>query len=260
MSTRRERLENKVAKREAWAESRTRKAESAWGVAHTLLDGIPLGQPMLVGHHSEKRHRNTIDRAAAAMDRGLECTKMAEHHTSRAGGIQHQPDTSIFSDDPTAIEDLRERIAAGRKEIEHMRAVNKAFRKGGAAAAMVAEGVETPTPDQVATYQAAIDKNFSWDKRPYASYTITNRSANMRRLEKRIGEIERRQTRQAEAEAAPTGVVIRGSDYVAVQFAEKPERSLINALKEAAFHWSGGAWCGYRAKLPPAVLEMVGEA
>ena len=24
--------------------------------------GIPMGQPILVGHHSEKRHRNVLDR------------------------------------------------------------------------------------------------------------------------------------------------------------------------------------------------------
>ncbi|HAO14890.1 MAG TPA: hypothetical protein DDE71_04930, partial [Tenacibaculum sp.] len=40
--------------------------------------GIPFGQPILVGHHSEKRHRRTIEKAHRAMDKCLEESKKAE--------------------------------------------------------------------------------------------------------------------------------------------------------------------------------------
>lgn len=45
-----------------------------------------------------------------------------------------------------------------------------------------------------------------------------------------------------------------------MQFSEKPEREIIEALHEARFHYSGGSWGGYVANLPAAVVEMAAEA
>jgi len=78
------RLGRKVEKRAEWAESRQAKAEAANKRVHGLLDPIPLGQPILVGHHSEKRHRRTLEKADAAMSRAVEHHKMAEHHAHKS--------------------------------------------------------------------------------------------------------------------------------------------------------------------------------
>ena len=46
--------------------------------------GIPFGQPILVGHHSEKRHRKTIERADNAMRKSVEEAEKAKEYASRA--------------------------------------------------------------------------------------------------------------------------------------------------------------------------------
>jgi hypothetical protein len=81
-------------------------------------------------------------------------------------------------------------------------------------------------------------------------------------MEGRIIEIERTQTRQAAAEAAPGGVPIEGSgpgefgDWVRVTFAEKPEHEVLEALRAAGFRWGGGSWSGERSNIPACVLAL----
>jgi len=47
--------------------------------------GIPLGQPILVGHHSEKRHRAHLKRIHGHMDKAVE-------HDGKANYISRQTD------------------------------------------------------------------------------------------------------------------------------------------------------------------------
>lgn len=126
--TRRERLERKMEKRETWAGKAAAESDRRFDTAHKLVEGIPLGQPILVGHHSEKRHRRTLDRMASNMDKGCEAADRAKDHTSKAAGIEHQLDVSIFDDDPDAVEKLTERIAVREAQAERCVAMNKALR------------------------------------------------------------------------------------------------------------------------------------
>ena len=100
--TRRERLEAKVEKRRQWAESRRRKADASFTKFRSINDAIPFGQPILVGHHSERGHRRDIERMDNAVRAGVESAKMADHHESKAEGLEAALESSIFSDDPDA--------------------------------------------------------------------------------------------------------------------------------------------------------------
>ncbi|MFH8253090.1 DUF3560 domain-containing protein [Microbacterium sp. B2969] len=44
------------------------RAQQSEAVARRIADGIPFGQPILVGHHSEARHRRDLARAQRARD------------------------------------------------------------------------------------------------------------------------------------------------------------------------------------------------
>ena len=81
--TRRERLERRAEKRREWAESRSQKAAESWSAARAATAGIEFGQPILVGHHSERRHRGALKRQDAAMRKASEHSDMAAAH---AGG------------------------------------------------------------------------------------------------------------------------------------------------------------------------------
>ena len=129
--TYRERRERRAARRDEWAEKRDKKAEEAFAGADRIADGYPMGQPILVGHHSEKRHRRDLERVDRGMRRGFEHRNMAKHHRQQADGIRRQLDTSIYSDDHDAIERLRERIAEREAKRDRWKLINRTAAKIG---------------------------------------------------------------------------------------------------------------------------------
>jgi hypothetical protein len=60
------------------------RSAAAYESAHQILDMIPAGQPILVGHHSEGRHRRALNRADSAMRRSWNEDDKAEHFAHRA--------------------------------------------------------------------------------------------------------------------------------------------------------------------------------
>ena len=95
--TYRERKERRAERRAEWARKRKAKSEAAFSAVKNLADQIPLGQPILVGHHSERRARRDADRISSNMTKGIEHDKMASKHTSVAGGIAHLSSVNYFS-------------------------------------------------------------------------------------------------------------------------------------------------------------------
>lgn len=128
--TYRERRERRMQRRLDWAASRDRKSAAGFARARAIADHIPLGQPILVGHHSERRHRRDLERIDSGMSAGVESAKMASHHRGCADTIARQLDASIYSDDADAIPALEARIAEREAEAEKRAAVNRAWRKG----------------------------------------------------------------------------------------------------------------------------------
>lgn len=251
--TRRERLERKLEKRQEWAASRDRKAAAAFGQARSLTDGIPLGQPILVGHHSEKRHRRVLERSDNAMRRGVESEKMAAHHRSAAAGLEHQLDRAIFTDDDNAVAALEERIAEHEAKRDRMKQVNALYRKRDAAG-LAALGIDLDKLDARLKEAGAY-----WGSAPHLPYELTNLGARIRDDRKRIEVVRAQQARTVAARNSRNGVAIEGGDWVRVTFEEKPGRETLNALKAAGFRWGGGSWCGERAKLPACVADAVAD-
>ena len=259
--TTRERMEARAERRREWAAGRERKSAQAFEAARRIADNIPLGQPILVGHHSERGARRDQRRIQSGMDRGIESQKMAAHHTSKAGGIEDALARSIFSDDPDAIEALEAKAARLDAEADAMVTVNKAFRKapGDGPAAKLAALVHSGTMTQASAMHCA--KTFSlcsWIKQPFPAYELTNLRANARRLRERIKEVERRQEDDAATEEAGGLLITRGDTYCSVRFSEKPAREVLEALRAAFFNYSGGAWSGPLDRLPECVKALEG--
>ena len=255
--TRRERMEKRLANRRQWAEGRRKKASAAFGQAQSIISGIPFGQPILVGHHSEKRHRRTIDRMGAKMDSGCESFKMAEHHESRAAGIADQLSRTIFSDDPDAIDALQAKIEAARATVERMKAANKIVRKYKTDQTSGRKALES-FGFSAAMAEQAFQPDFC-GRIGFPSYELTNRGANIRRMQKRIEEIRASAARTERADESSGGILIEGGDYVRITFAEKPGRDVLSALKNAGFRWGGGCWSGCREKIPAGIATKADD-
>lgn len=183
--TYRERKEARLQKRLEWAESRRRKAEAKFSTAHNATEGIPFGQPILVGHHSERRHRKALERQDNAMRAACESLDMAKHHESVAGGISDQLETSIFSDDVDAIDRLKERIAEREAERDRMKAINREIRKGKG-------WCERITPPLTESEKKDIERCARFNGfLGYPSYSLQNIGANIRRDKQRLARLEK---------------------------------------------------------------------
>jgi hypothetical protein len=103
------------------------EASAAAGAAGAIADRIPMGQPILVGHHSERRHRRDLERIDRNMRKASEASAHAEQLRRRAAKVG----TTISSEDPDAVEKLEEKVEELEASRELMKQVNAAHRKGG---------------------------------------------------------------------------------------------------------------------------------
>ena len=239
--TYRERREARAESLEEWAEKREQKAVSEYERARQMASVIPFGQPILVGHHSERRDRNYRNRIASTMDRSIEDQRKAESMTSRAGNIRDQLDSSIYDDDADAIERLTEKLAKLEAEREAIKAHNKAMRKA----------CDHPADcDCRRPFARVCDcKNH-----PLPSYALQNLGGRITQIRQRIERLSKQAARVERAEEAGGVAVepLRGG-YVSVTFTEKPAREVLDSLKAAGFRWAKGSWVGIADQLPEGI-------
>lgn len=79
-----ERAKAKAERYEAWAVSAENKSEASFKASHAITANIPMGQPIHVGHHSEKRHRNDLEKSWNLMGKSVEMSNKAEAHEGKA--------------------------------------------------------------------------------------------------------------------------------------------------------------------------------
>jgi len=64
-----------------------KRASQAMQASEDAVKGIPMGQPIMVGHHSEKAHRKALERSRNAAMRGVQEFKKQNYWEWRAQGV-----------------------------------------------------------------------------------------------------------------------------------------------------------------------------
>lgn len=175
--TYRERREARAERLRGWAETREAKSASAFAGVNRITEGIPFGQPILVGHHSERHARRDQDRIWNGMEKGIEHADKAASMNSRADEIERQADQAIYSDDPDAIERLTEKLAGMEAKRELMKARNVEFRKSHKAELKA----------EPSAYQRSL-------MMPHQSYELQNLGGNISRARERLASLRRPET------------------------------------------------------------------
>lgn len=184
------------------AERAAAASDAAFQRARGAVAGIPLGQPILVGHHSEKRHRAALARQDSGMRRGVELDKLAQRLRGEAFAVGT---AGISSDDPEAVEKLDDKAADLEARRELMKRANKIWKAAGyatggpAALAAAVEAGELPTAlvARAMTYIRFVGV-------PFPSYALQYIGARIRSAKARATQL------QARAEAVTRAAIERG--------------------------------------------------
>lgn len=144
-----------------------------------MVEHIPPGQPILVGHHSEGRHRRDLDRSWNTLGKGVGEHEKAGYYADKA--VSAELNTAISSDDPDALDELREKLENMEKKQEQMKERNRYYRKNG-----TCKGCPGVTDELAAKLDHDVKTGYSWERQPYPSYELTNNGANIRRVRDRI--------------------------------------------------------------------------
>ena len=81
-----ERAEERADRFEDYSDKRKGEANQAHDTVQTICDGIPLGQPILVGHHSEKHARKDAERIQNGMRKAVNLWEQSKYWAARAKG------------------------------------------------------------------------------------------------------------------------------------------------------------------------------
>jgi hypothetical protein len=182
--TYRERREAKVERLESWASKRDGRSKAAFEGVERISGMIPMGQPILLGHHSQGRAERDQRRIHDGMRAGVENAAKAEQFRSRAASIEAAADRAVYSDDPDAAEKLAVRIAGREAERDRIKAYNASCRKGKRDASLLddRQRAQLASTARVCPYQ--LGKNGE-----LPGYMLTNLGASIRTDRKRLERI-----------------------------------------------------------------------
>ena len=79
------------------AEQARQESRQLYQQSSDMLSGIPLGQPILVDHHSARGHRRLLERADQKMGQSVAASEKAEYYEHKAEAAENN---SAISSDP----------------------------------------------------------------------------------------------------------------------------------------------------------------
>ena len=158
-----ERAEERAERFAGYADTAAARSEARSQAGHRMFDAIPMGQPILVGHHSEKRDRAYRNRAFDKLEAGFREADKATHWSNRAEAVtahqQRRNNTGAVlrriekleaderywmrtletgtnssgwrTDTPERVEEINFRLAQVREELEAKRAQIAAKEQAG---------------------------------------------------------------------------------------------------------------------------------
>jgi len=225
-----ERRDNRVLRLRSRADKARGEAKSRYDASGRDLP--PWGEPIKIGHHSEKRHRRALERSHANMSRSVQATRKAERLDARADAAESND--AISSDDPRALERLQAKLAQLEADREEVKRKNRLARKG-------------KLPDAENPMNPASIRHVAGERKyPMSSYVLKNLGAEIRRVRERIETLSKRQGRAARSlERGDVRVVENGELNRLQLFTDsKPPKENRTWLKGNGFRWarSEGAW------------------
>lgn len=225
------------------AERKQAESEAGWQRASDMASVIPMGQPILVGHHSEQRDRRYRARIWNTEAKAHEAGKDAKRLEDRAKAAEQN--RAISSDDPLAVLKLEDKIADAERTHDTMKAANKAIRKHKKAGheAQLAALVDLGFTEERAARLLEPDY---LDRVGFPGYALSNNRQNIKRMERRVEELRAQAAHMNEPETTEAVQDMDGVDIVRspddnrlrLIFDGKPPATVRAILKRNGWRWS----------------------
>ena len=110
----------KAERRLGWAASAEQKSEAYYNASNKDRDFLSLGEPIKVGHHSEKRHRKAIEDAWNNMGKSVEFDEKAKEHERIAQYWANKADTINLSM-PESVDFYEHKLIAAKEYHEGLK-------------------------------------------------------------------------------------------------------------------------------------------
>ncbi|GEP98559.1 DUF3560 domain-containing protein [Chitinophaga cymbidii] len=224
-----ERKQNRITRALELARKKEQESDQLYDHANKMASVIPMGQPILVGHHSEKRDRRYRSRIHNTFGKAFKSAEQAEYYREKAQIIESND--AISSDDPEAISKLEDKLAHLSAHHAFMKAANKCVRKHDMAAFLQLDGASEEL------WKELHDENGNPVGFPH--YRLPYAKAEMKRIETRIALLKRYDGQENE-ETEKGGVrILRNvvANRVQIFFPSKPDEETRTRLKKAGFRW-----------------------
>lgn len=249
--TRKERQEARAERYRQFAENAEKRAAAAFNASSTAIENIPLGQPILVGHHSEKAHRRALERSHGAMMRSVHESEKAAYYRQKAEAVENND--NIYLSDDDAIERLEEKIAELTEKQERMKATNKIIRSKKSdeekIAGLIALGFSHSGAKNVVDHSSL-----------FPAYMLTNNNARINVAKKQLAKAKSLATKE-DREYEAGGLNIEecySENRVRVYFPGKPDDEMRAKLKRSGFRWAPSMGC-WQAYINRWTLDLIKE-
>ncbi|MEZ8862528.1 DUF3560 domain-containing protein [Vibrio sp. 10N.247.311.51] len=243
----RERLEERAIKAAAVSTER-------FNTASSLGKMLPFGQPILVGHHSEAKHRRHAENINTNMRKSVEAQDKAESLSRRADSVGS---AGIASDDPEAVTKLKQKLDHRVQSQKLMKAVNKVVRSTHMSEEDKIEYLVN-THEQTEEKAKDLLKPDTWGHVGFASYALKNNNAMIRTIKKRLEELEvlhNEEPLQCNGEAMGTAWELYEEEgRLKFSFEGIPDEAVRQKLKNNGFKWSRYSKAWVRKMTPNAVF------
>ena len=211
---------------------------AAYRRSEELVEHIPPGQPILVGHHSETKHRRALERSWNALGKSVELEQKANYYEAKAEAAEHN--RAIYAEDDDAVENLTERVAALESLQERMKAANRIIKnlkqtQEEKIEALCRLGFERRNAEELFVPNC-------FGQIGFADFTIR---ANIRRLKKRLESVARLKSTPTKEYTIGEVRIVENTEANRLQvfFPEKPSEEVRKELKSNGFRWASIAAC-----------------
>jgi hypothetical protein len=196
-----------------------------------------MGQPILVGHHSERADRAFRGRIDAKQHKAFDLSSKAAYYRDKAESVGTG---GISGLDPDAVAKLEKELEKRIKAQEEMKAANRAVKMK-----------DIEKGNAKLREMGYTDSNISELRKPdfcgrigYPDYMLQNNNASIRRIKERIAELKAQSENEMPEKKTELYRFFQADGRYQFVFDGKPADEVRTILKGNGFKWSPsrGAW------------------